>query len=49
MNIKYKINYGFKADAITDTSDDRMSVLAPSSQLIIIINLIIKFVPAYQT
>ena len=30
MNIEYKINNGFKADAITDTFDDTMSVLAPS-------------------
>ena len=30
MNIKYKINNGFKADAITDTSDDTKSQLAPS-------------------
>ena len=30
MNIKYKIDNGFKADATTDTSDDTMSELAPS-------------------
>ena len=30
MNIKYKIYNGFKADTITDTSDDTMSVLTPS-------------------
>ena len=32
MNIKYKINNGFKADAIADTSDNTMSALAPSSK-----------------
>ena len=30
MNIKYKIDNGFTADAIADTSDDTMSALAPS-------------------
>ena len=30
MNIEYKIDNGFKADKIDDTSDDSMSVLAPS-------------------
>ena len=30
MNIKYKRNNGFKADAITDKSDDTMSALASS-------------------
>ena len=30
MIIGYKIDNGFKADAITDTSDDTMSMLAPS-------------------
>ena len=30
MNIEYKINNGFKADAIVDTFDDTMSALAPS-------------------
>ena len=29
MNIKYKIDNGFNADAITDTSDDIRSALAP--------------------
>ena len=29
MNIEYKINNGFKAVAIIDTSDDTMSALAP--------------------
>ena len=30
MNIKYKMDNGFKADAIADTFDDIMSALAPS-------------------
>ena len=30
MNIKYKKYNGFKADAISDTSDDTMSALVPS-------------------
>ena len=30
MNIKYKIDNRFKADAMADTSDDTMSSLAPS-------------------
>ena len=30
MIIKYKIDNGFKGDAIPDTSDDTMSALAPS-------------------
>ena len=30
MNTKYKINNGFKADAIADISDDTMSALTPS-------------------
>ena len=30
MIIEYKIDNGFKADVITDTSDDTMSALAPS-------------------
>ncbi len=29
MNIKYKIDNGFNADAIADTSDDTMSARAP--------------------
>ena len=29
MNIEYKIDNGFNADAIADTSDDTMSALAP--------------------
>ena len=29
MNIKYKIDNGFNADAIADTFDDTMSALAP--------------------
>ena len=30
MNIEYKIDNGFKADVIADTSDDTMIALAPS-------------------
>ena len=30
MNIEYKIDNGFKADAIADTPNDTMSALAPS-------------------
>ena len=30
MNIKYKKDNGFNADAIADTSDDAMNALAPS-------------------
>ena len=30
MIIEYKIYTGFKADALANTSDDTMSVLAPS-------------------
>ena len=30
MNIKYKIDNGFKDDAINYTSDESMSALAPS-------------------
>ena len=30
MIIEYKIDNGFKADAIADTSDNTMSALAPS-------------------
>ena len=30
MNIKYKIDNGFKADAIADTSDDTISGFAHS-------------------
>ena len=29
MNIKYKIDNGFNADSIADTSDDTMSARAP--------------------
>ena len=29
MNIKYKIDNGFNADVIADTSDDTMSARAP--------------------
>ena len=29
MNIKYKIDNGFNADAIVNTSDDTMSARAP--------------------
>ena len=32
MNIEYKIDNGFKADAIADTSDDTMSAPTPSSK-----------------
>ena len=30
MIIEYKIDNGFKADAIADTSDDTLDVLSPS-------------------
>ena len=29
MNIEYKIDNGFKADVIADTSDNTMSALSP--------------------
>ena len=32
MNIEYKIDNGFKADTIADTSDDIMSALTPFSK-----------------
>ena len=41
--IKYKIDNGFKADAIADISDDTMSAVAPPPKYIIIINLFIKY------
>ena len=49
MIIEYKIDNGYKADAIADTLDDTMSVLVPPPKYIIIINLFIKYRPACQT